>query len=218
MNIDVLNGSYFKEVNGEEREFNFSYYTDLRAATKVSFVNSVVDTLVTEKFYAGMLKDMIFDFMLIHYFTDIDVGDLLKMPNHLNVIEDFVNGTSIVSTIKSDMRPGLIDELYKAVDDNIAYRTGLHSSIVESSLAKLIVALENKVNEIDVDSILDLVEILKNMDGNFTPENIIDAYQKSDRFLANQAKREQIMAERNESIERDVINLAERIKKEQEKD
>lgn len=211
VNMNTQVGIYYTEENNEIIENEFSYYTDLRATDRVSFVNSVVDTIVQDGIYAGTIKDMIFDFMLVKFFTDIPVEEMEKKPNFLNDIEEFVYGTSVVTTLYGSIRPGLIDELRKSVDENIAYRTGIRISVVENAVASLLNTLENRMAEIDPEDIAKIAQMASNMNDSFTPDAIIEAYQKTDAFKVNETKREMAVQGRVAASDKKVVEISEAI-------
>ena len=176
MNKNIKMGVY--NSNGEENTFN--YYTALRAYDKVRFVNFVTDTLVDDN-YNSVIKDIIFDIAVVHILTDVDVSDIIKSDDAINNIENFLNETNIVEIVKAEASE-LIAELNKAVDENIEYRTGIHKNPIAESLSNLLNTLENKMSNIDTDSVMKMAQIISNMSGELTADKMLEAYSKTDIF------------------------------------
>ena len=168
---DVMTGTY--TYKGEDVNFNF--YTNLTASEKAAFVASITNTLVDED-YQMLLRDMIFDYRIITEFTDVDMSFVVDSDNSIDEIEDFLMETNIVDIVKSNVKAGLIEELNKAVDTNIEYRTGIHKNAFGESLVGLIKTLENKVDEFDMTGAMDMVKKFSGMTGDFTPKSIVEAY------------------------------------------
>lgn len=169
-----------------DETYNFNFATDLSAYRKMMFVNYVVNSLVDEDGYDSIVRDIIFDFGIIAIFTDINtsfinvVDDKGNTINPIIFIEQFLEETNIVDIVKANMEVSLLDELNKAVDKSIEYRTGIHPSPIADSLASLLSTLEKKINEVDLGSAMDMVQKFAEMTGELTPESIINAYIDSD--------------------------------------
>ena len=173
---------------------NFNFHTDLSTSNKAFFVRTVVDTIVDDMGYDSVLRDIIFDYVTISVFTDIDTS-FLKIVNDegdivtdIDMLEDFLLSTNIIEIVKANAFPTLFDELEKAVDLNIEYRTGIHPSPLSDSLASLLSTLENKINEVDLDSMMGMAQKLASMTGEFTPDRIVNAYMNSDMHKKNLAE------------------------------
>ena len=181
-------------------EFNFNFHTSLRAVDKMRFVSNVTDLVVGDNYYS-VIRDMIFNFNIISIFTDVDISDITDPDNNdaISMIEDLLGETNIVSIVIANAEDGLIAELQKAVDDNIEYRTGIRKNPLTESLNNLVNTIERKLDGIDTDSMMEAVKIFGGMTGEFTPENMLKAYEKSDVFKKNREqmidKREQHTAE-----------------------
>lgn len=174
-----------------DKEYNFNFYTDINALTKTTFVNSIVDVLVTEKHYHSVIKDVIFKYQLINVFTDVlaedEIRDSLFVAEgadfDLNKIEEFVNNTTIVDIILANVREGLIEELVDAVDKDIEYKTGVHKNFIGKAIANFLGILENKIEGIDLNSLMVFADTFKNIPvDEISSEKLIDAYGKSDIF------------------------------------
>ena len=181
MNIEIKAGVYTR--NGEDVPFNF--YTSLSAYNKVRFVDSVVSAIVTDDGYNYVIKDMLFDFWVVNFFTDVDVSKIAEAENNIDVIEDFFDENNIVDIVKINIVPGIIDELEKAVEFNIEYKTGIHINPISSSLSSLLDTIEGKVENIDFDSMMDIAEAMSGISGELTADKMLDAYAKTDIFKKN---------------------------------
>lgn len=178
---NVMTGVYIK---GDEN-FGFNFGTDLTAYEKAVFVNSVAGTLVDDDDYNFIIRDLIFDFYIVKMFSDIDttfVKDAEDDPNTnpITVMEEFLEDSNIVDIIKVNIKGDLIDELNKAVDLNVEYKTGIHKNALNDALTGLIDTLEKKLNEIDITSMVDMAKAFTGVSDDFTPENIVKAYMSTD--------------------------------------
>lgn len=181
MKMNMKTGAY--AYNGELHNFNF--YTDISIANKLKFVNSVVDLVVNENHYNSVIRDLVFDFYVIDIMTDVDVKELKDSFVFLNDVEEFLFSTNIVEIVKANTSPTLFEELNKAIDLNIQYLTGIHPSPIADSLSLLISALEKKINEVDLNEMMGMVQKFSSMTGELTPESIINAYINSDMHKSN---------------------------------
>ena len=173
---EVKNGTYFR---GEE-SFNFDFYTDLSVAKKLKFVNSVTSLVVDENSYNSVIRNLVFDFYLIDVMTTVDTTDLKTSDFFLDDVEEFLEETNIVDIIKENMKIGLLEELDKAVNLDIEYKTGIHSSPLNDALTSLVDTFERKINEVDLDSMMEMASKFSGMTEEFTPENVVKAYMETD--------------------------------------
>ena len=183
-------------------EFNFNFHTSLRAVDKMRFVSNVTDLVVGDNYYS-VIRDIIFNFNIISIFTDVDISDITNPDNNdaISMIEDLLGETNIVSIVIANAEDGLIAELQKAVDDNIEYRTGIHKNPLTESLSNLVNTIERKLDGIDTDSMMEVANIFGGMTGEFTPERMLDAYEKSDVFKSNYRKLIEDREKHNAEIE-----------------
>jgi molybdopterin-guanine dinucleotide biosynthesis protein len=114
-----------------DETYNFEFATSLFANEKRLFVRSVISNIIEDKIYDVVLKDLIFDFVIIETFTNIDTSFVnMKDDNDEDIdpiilVEHFLENTNVVETVKENMEDGLLDELIRAVDLNIQYLTGI---------------------------------------------------------------------------------------------
>lgn len=179
---NVMAGTYTR--NGEF--YDYTFWTGLSAYDKLVFVNSVVDTLVSDNRYDSIVKDLIIDFNIVRVFTDIDTSfinvkdDDGNNINPINFIEEFLDETNVVDVVKENMESGLFDELNKAINLSIEHRTGIHVNSLNESLANLVNTIEKKINEIDLGSMAEFANVFSGISGEITPESIVNAYMASD--------------------------------------
>lgn len=187
-------------IRGDE-SYAFNFYTDLTAAKKLKFVNSVVELLVDEKHYNSVIRDLIFDFHVIDIMTDIDIIDFKMSDNFLDDVEDFLLETNIIEIVKENAFPTLFDELNKAVDDSIEYLTGIHKNPINDALSSLLSTLERKIDNVDLNSMMGMAQKFAGMTGEITPESIMNAYMNSDVHKQNLVEIEEARSRRAEIAE-----------------
>lgn len=206
MNNNIKTGLYSK--NGEE--FAFEFKASLNANDKVRFVNTVMAFVINEQNYYSVLRDIAFNFAIIDVFTNIDVRYVYASTNALALIEELLDTTNIVSIVKANVDNDVVEELNKAVDNNIEYRTGIHKNPITESLAHLLDTVEKKINGVDTEKMMNMAEIIGGLSGELTPEKVIDAYAKSDIFKEKYAE---IIANRDKHNAEitDIINIAKNV-------
>lgn len=195
---EVKMGVYTRKTENTEESFEFKFYTDLTVAQKLLFINSVTNLVVDENNYNSIIRDLIFDFYIVDIMTDIETDDFKKSPNFLRDVEDFLFSTNIVDVVKANVIPALFEELNKAVDKTIEYKTGIHPSLIGDSLASLIKTIEKKVNEIDLNDMMGMVQKFAGMTGELTPESIVNAYMNTDIHKNNVIEIEEAKKQRAE--------------------
>lgn len=179
-----MNEQYYKSgvyvFNGEEHIFNFK--SSISAVEKVRFVNWITGILVDDD-YNYVLKDMIFDFGIINTFTDIDVSYIFgdECADSISAIEELVSKSNISDIVVANIDEDVIDELRKAVDLNIEYKTGIRNNSISDSVAKLLNTLERKVNgfDLDVNDTMKVINMLNEISGELTMDKMFDAFKKS---------------------------------------
>lgn len=181
------NGVYTK---GEET-FEFSFLTDLSASKKMDFVNSVVGYVVTNSDYNFVIKDIIFDFEIIHKFTNYNISDIKEADDTLGAIEELLETTNIVKIVKSNMVDGLYEELVKAVDLDIQYKTGIRNNDILNSVERILDTIEEKVKDIDTKGLDEFVKVFNGVSGELTPDKLLEAFAKSNIYKpANDRKKQ----------------------------
>ena len=189
MNMNTNNtktGVYF--YNDESHNFEFA--TTLSIKEKVVFVNTVANTVVDDN-YNYLLRSIMFDFMIIKTFTDIDTSFLKIEDEYGNIITDidllerFLDETNIVDIVKANMEFSLFDSLNDAVDKAIEFRTGIHPSPIADALASLLSTLERKINEYDMGSMMGMAQKFAGMTDEFNLDNLVKAYMNSETHKNN---------------------------------
>lgn len=190
--------------NNEEVEF--AYKINLTMSQKIEFVSAVVDTVVGDDYYYPMLKDMIFDFHLVNFFTDVFDN---SSSFTIDEIEEFLNETDVADILKINIDFDLLTELYDSVDKAIEYKTGIHISPIEDAIKSLLDTVERKFRDIDVDSMTGMAKVFEKLQGDITPDKMLEAYANSDIFkkqhddvVENQAKRDAAMKKVRENAKK----------------
>lgn len=212
---EVKTGTYFK---GEEF-FNFDFYTNLKTSDKLKFVNFITDLLVDDSRYNFVIRNLIFDYSIIKFFTTINTVELEASDFFLDDVEKFLEETNIVDIVKANVEVGLIEELNKSVDLNIEYLTGIHPSPLNDALTSLMNTLERKINEVDLNSMMEMASKFSGMTEEFTPESIVNAYLNSDVHKENVveiAKSKEEKAKIAEDIDK-VVNMADKVENDNKK-
>lgn len=201
----MTNKGIYTNFNGETVDFN--YESELSLSQKASFVMEVAGMIVSgEVGYAYILKEAIFDYCLIKYFTDIvlfenDEDFSLDMIDHFTK----TNKESVIDTITKAMGEDALKELWKACDEAIEFRKSHFSDyreevsdllqVVREFVVKpdymneLLIAATNALNsfadksDIDmsvVNKLADIIPIMKDM-GNVEVAKAIIAEQNKDK-------------------------------------
>lgn len=169
-----------------DSEFQFDFYTSLPISKKLEFVNSVSYLLIGNN-YKVVLKDLMFDLFVVGTFTNIDISHIVQSDTIVDDAEEFLNTTNIVDIVKANAEIGVIEELENALDLNIEYLTGIHRNIISESIANLVNTIEKKVGDfaIDTESVMGMMDLLSDLSGELTMDNLLDAYAKSDMYKNN---------------------------------
>ena len=176
MMSEMKQGTY---MYGEDSHI-FEFYTDLSTSKKVKFVNSIVSLVVDGENYNSVIRDLLFDFYIIDTMTNVDTTELKKSSNFLDDVEDFLLETNIVDIVKANAFPTLFEELNKAVDKAIEYRTGIHPNSLNEALSNLLSTLERKLDSLDMSKAMEMASKFSGMTDELTPENLVKAYLQTD--------------------------------------
>lgn len=196
---NVMMGTY---VNNENA-YNFNFGTDLSIVDKQKFVNSVVGLVVDDekKKYNSILRDLVFDFYIIDFLTDIDTTEFKESSFFVNDVEKFLEETNIVDIVKANASPTLFDELNDAVNNSIEYLTGIHTNPLGEALASLVNTFEKKVNEFDMGSMMSMAQKFAGMTDELTVDNVVNAFINSDTHKKNLDEIAESKAEKAEFAE-----------------
>ncbi|MCD8039315.1 MAG: hypothetical protein LUE96_09565 [Lachnospiraceae bacterium] len=193
-------------INFKDESVEYTYENSLSLSQKANYAMEVAGLVVSAQIgYAYILKETIFNYCLIKYFTDIE---LFENPDdfNLDLIDEFCknNYKSVIAIVKSNAESGLIEELQKGCDEAIEFRK-MHFSdykedvsdllqVVREFVVKpdymneLLVALTNFLNkaserEIDaevVGKLADMIPVLKGMGSAEVAKAIVTAIHKDD--------------------------------------
>lgn len=178
----MMNKGTYKNFNGEVVEFN--YESELSLSQKANFVMEVAGMIVSGTIgYAYILKEAIFNYCLVKYFTDIALFENDE-DFSLDMIDAFMKGNreTVIDTITKAMGEDAFNELSKACDEAIEFRKAHFSDYKEEIsdllqvvrefvvkpdyLNELLIALTNAVKsfadkgDIDMDVVNKLVDVL----------------------------------------------------------
>lgn len=191
----------YKNFNGEAVEFN--YENELSLSQKTNFVIEVAELIVSERIgYAYILKEAIFNYCLVKYFTDIVLFENDENFS-LDMLDAFIkaNRENVIDTITEAMGEDMFNELSKACDEAIEFRKAHFSDYKEEVsellqvvrefvvrpdyLNELLIALTNAVNsfvekgDIDIDAVnklADIIPIMKELGSKEVAKAIIEEY------------------------------------------
>ncbi len=177
----MTNRGTYTNFSGETVGFN--YESELSLSQKASFVMEVAGMIVSgEVGYAYILKEAIFNYCLIKYFTDIVLFEN-EEDFSLDMIDNFVktNKESVIDVITKTMGEETYSELSTACNEAIDFRKSHFSDYKEEIsdllqvvrefvvkpdyMNELLIALTNFLNkasdrEIDIDMVNKLSEII----------------------------------------------------------
>ena len=197
----MTNKGTYKNFNGEIVEFN--YNSELSLSQKVNFVMEVAEMIVSETIgYAYIIKEVIFNYCLVKYFTDIAIFENDE-DFSLDMIDAFIkdNKETVIDTITKAMGEDMFNELSKACDEAIEFRKAHFSDYKEEIsdllqvvrefvvkpdyLNELLIALTNAVNsfaeksDIDMDMVnklADIIPVMKEMGSKEVAKAIVEEY------------------------------------------
>ena len=199
-----MNKGTYKNFNGETVEFN--YESELSLSQKVNFVMEVAGMIVSSTIgYAYILKEAIFNYCLIKYFTDIVLFENDE-DFSLDMIDAFMkaNEETVIDTITKAMGEDVFNELSKACDEAIEFRKAHFSDYKEEIsdllqvvrefvvkpdyLNELLIALTNAVNsfadkgDIDMDvvnKLVDVLPVMKELGSKEVAKAIVEDFHKN---------------------------------------
>ena len=174
----------------------FKFYTDLSASKKVKFVNSVVSLIMDGENYNSVVRDIVFDFFVVDIMTDVDTDKIWESSDFLDDVEDFLLETNIVDIVKANAFPTLFEELSKAIDKTIEFKTGIHPNPLGEALASLVNTLERKIESLDMSKVMEMANKFSGMTEEFTTENLVKAYLQTDMHKDNLDEIAKVKAEK----------------------
>lgn len=197
MEEKIYSAKYVNPFDGKEKEY--SYWTDISAVNKAALVQTVVSLVANDGFYDGLLRDIFFKQAIIVAFTDIQMGvpneqsaqDMIDTSS-VEKAEKFVEESGVAEEVMSHMKPSTLASIVRSIDENIEYKTGIRQHGLEKALTELVESLTEKINAMDISSLNDVLGKVASMQGNFTPDNVLNAYMGTDMFKDNAEKRVEI--------------------------
>ena len=174
---DVMMGTFIKD--GENIDFTFKTY--FTTSEKAEFISAVTNVLVGDD-YLPVLRSIFFDYYIIDMLTDVDmsIDEKDESAEIIDKIESFLEETNVIDIVKANIEDSLIDELNEAIDMNIEYRTGIKKNSLNDALSSLVNTLEEKLKDYDMEDAMQMVEAFSGITGDFTPQNIVNAYMNTD--------------------------------------
>ena len=177
---------YYSTVGIEDTTL-FNFNIGMSLADQAALINTVSNLLIEEdtKTYNSILKDYFFMFFVIVEMTDVDLRyvfdkDQADKNYFVNQVEKVVSTTNIFQIVSVNNKE-LIEQMYKALNDNLSYKTGVREDLnnVVTSLQRLVDTVFEKIKELDIDVVNNAAENLANITGDVTADKIVGAFQES---------------------------------------
>ena len=161
------------------------------------FVSVVSNNMFADGNYLPLLRDIMFDYTLALYFTDIDFN-ALGITN-IDEFDEFNKATGIMEDVRDKLSSTMLTSLAASVDANIEYKKQTAQNDISTAVAELIMALTNKVEALDTN--LDMSKVMdfinKFNESGFDGESLVDAYMNSEQYKKNVAE---VVDAKNEKI------------------
>jgi hypothetical protein len=193
----------------------FEFYTDLPISKKLVFVNSVVDTIVSDDSYNSVIRDLMFDYMVVKVFTNVNMSFIQVKDERgneitdIDLLEDFLLETNIVDIVKANAFSTLFEELNKAVDKAIEFKTGIHPSPLSEALSNLVGTLERKLDSLDMGKAMEMANKFSGMTEELTTENLVKAYLQADTQKENLGEKPKTKKPRKKATKKTVDEVVE---------
>lgn len=178
----VYSAKYYD--NELEKEIEFKYYKEISLSKKLDFVNNVLDVLFQNNYCYAVIRNELFDIMLVDSFTDVFLEEE-DFTFTINEIDKFLSKTNVVDILKKEINPTLLKELSDTIDINIVYKTGVNLNSISTSFSSLLKTIEEKVSNFNVDELTNTLKEFANMTDGLSQEKIIELYTKSDKYKKN---------------------------------
>ena len=167
------------DIEGNEKDF--TYKTELTLSQKTSFIFEVANMVVTKELgYLSILKDVIFDYCVVKYCTDIVLFEK-ESDFNLDVLERFLNNNAnIVSMIKKEMKDAEV--LYMACGDAIDYekshieKPDYLGELLQAVAEFLNKASEREINMDIVNKLADIIPVMKDMGSVEVAKSIVKEF------------------------------------------
>lgn len=167
----MTNKGTYTDLSGKTKEYG--YEGRLSLSQKANFVMEVAGMVVSGEIgYAAILKDAIFNYCLIKYFTDIE---LFENPDDfsLDMIDEFCmkNKESVVDVVVKAINESEYNALAKACDEAIEYRK-MHYNDFKDEISELLQVVREFV--VKPDQMNELLSALTNAVKVFAEKGDID--------------------------------------------
>ena len=180
---------YTGYYNRNNEGFEFKYNVDLDAESKVRFVSQMTNLLVSEH-YNGIIYDLLFNFVMVSEFTDLDLSEVYKANNVVVMMESFFDDCDIVDQLMNVIDEDLIHELKDAIAKDVEYKTGIRMNSFENNISMLIKEITRQISKADLNT------LLSGIMSNMNPDKVVEAYMKSDIF---KKRNEEIVKAKNKT-------------------
>lgn len=171
-------------IDNEVTEYHYTSY--IGTAAQVNFVKAVTQMIIGGGEYIPLLKEPLFNYVLLSVFTDIDLtkyvdedGDLL-----IDAFVEFDTISGVSAKLKLLIDSDVLYQIQTSLDTNLAYKTGLHKDDMTEAVVELVKTIGNKINSIGKDLNTEKVNefITKFNNSDLNTESIVKAYLDSDGF------------------------------------
>lgn len=175
--------------NGVQNEYN--YTKTISYSEQVAFVKMVSDTLVMSdgKYYIPLLKDVVFNLMLVTYFTDIESWKYSDEDGNIDMdkFAKFNEATGISEDLKSLIDSDILYNLLDSVDVCVAYRTGIGKDNISMAMTEMVNAITKKISDFgsNIDSAMLKEFIEKFNKSDLTANKIVQEYFNSNLYKKN---------------------------------
>lgn len=177
-------GYYTDFTQGEDSEkIEFDFSTNISMLGKMNLVKKTVERCIIDEHFFSNLLPVIFNYHIIMYFAAIDLSDIEEAEiNGIDKMCDFVQNTNIAEIIRENMDDGVLDELVEAVDADVEFKTGIHPNPLNKVLSRLLETFEKKIENIDVETLMESATKVAGIKEQLTPTGLINAYNDSEVF------------------------------------
>ena len=174
-------GTYTYE--GETVEYHYSPTIDY--ATQSACVIAATNAVFVNGNYIPLLKDIMFNMVLLSVFTDINVGEM-----DADSFTEFDKATGIVNKVKSKIVPKIVKSLEESVTSNIEYKRNTVQDDISNAIVGFVNTLTQKIDSLDdgLDKEAAMKFINKFNESNFDDESLVNAYLNSEQYKKNVAE------------------------------
>lgn len=167
----MTNKGTYIDLSGKTKEYD--YEGRLSLSQKANFVMEVAGMVVSGEIgYAAILKEAIFHYCLIKYFTDIE---LFENPDDfsLDMIDEFCmkNKETVVDVVVKAINESEYNALVKACDEAIEYRK-MHYNDFKDEISELLQVVREFV--VKPDYLRELLMALTNVVNVFAEKGDVD--------------------------------------------